>query len=700
MQPLRLRSIPGVGEKLAAQLQAALGGEEKAVQTLLAAELPQVERALGSRRRALRVIRAARAASHGYSPDEVPATSDAAQLLRESLEAVARHAGSEPGRVYIETLSPAPSRRAAAVAEALAPLRSAARRALRENWPLDRLREALSRLHWPRNCQPQRLRRLILLAEPPGSELRRLQSILPGLRVEKRNEPDPEAEPGDIVYYDPHGLAPPGAPRTETLAPWAVAPEAVMEQLACNQGIIEALLAAHQASPQAVAAAARIEGVDAAALLEAAEKAWRALEAYRHDSLGREYEEAKQRLGMLDRVATDLEVWLNEEAKRRLEERELRLTAAELLKLLDSIAAGEAPVPPQLAEIFEDLALEAENRLAQALGLTPEEAALIQGLVEPRPSLPLELNREALERLRAHLARRTEEARYQGLAALAREAEPMLKLLPAAYRVLRSLDVAQALAAFSRKAGHRDLALEPGTAGVGIERGLELRLLGQPGAQPVSYAVGCTSYRPEGTSCERIVILTGANSGGKTTLLRLVAETVLLGQAGLPVPAEKAWIGPYDKVYFISKPTGMLSAGALETLLKRLAEIVEEAENNRVLVLVDELEAVTEANAAARIVAAFAEELAARPGATAVIVTHMAEEIMGLVSPEARKTIRIDGIEAKGLDENYNLIVDRTPRYRYLARSTPELVVRKLSAKTRRRKEKQFYQHILEKMTA
>ncbi len=700
MQPLRLRSIPGVGEKLATQLEAALGGEDRALQALLDAELPPVEQALGSRRRALRVIRAARAASQGYSPNEVAATSDAAQLLRESLEAVARHAGSEPARVYIETLSPAPSGRASAVAEALAPLRSAARRDLEENWPLDRLRGALQRLHWPRSCPPARLRRLVLLAEPPREALRRLQGLLPGLRVEERSEPDPDAEPGDIVYYDPHGVAPPGAPRTEALEPWAVAPEAVLEQLACNQGIVEALIEAHRVSPQAVAEAARIEGVDAQLLLDAAEKAWRALEAYKTDSLGRDYAEAKQRLQMLDRVATDLEVWLNEEAKRRLEERELRLTAAELLKLLDSIAAGETPVPPQLAEIFEDLALEAENRLAQALGLTPEEAALIQGLVEPRPSLPLELNREALERLRAHLARRTEEARYQGLAALARAAEPMLRLLPVAYRVLRSLDVAQALAAFSRRAGHRSLVLEPGAAGVGIQRGLELRLLGQPGAQPVSYTVGCTSYRPEGTSCERIIILTGANSGGKTTLLRLVAETVLLGQAGLPVPAERAWIGPYDRLYFISKPTGMLSAGALETLLRRLAEIVGEAEHRRVLVLVDELEAVTEANAAARIVAAFAEELAARPGATAVIVTHMAEEIMRLVSPEARKTMRIDGIEAKGLDENYNLIVDRTPRYRYLARSTPELVVRKLSATTRRRREKQFYQHLLEKMTA
>ena len=40
--------------------------------------------------------------------------------------------------------------------------------------------------------------------------------------------------------------------------------------------------------------------------------------------------------------------------------------------------------------------------------------------------------------------------------------------------------------------------------------------------------------------------------------------------------------------------------------------------------------------------------------------------------------IRVDGIEAKGLDENYELIVDRTPKMNYLARSTPELILKRI----------------------
>ena len=40
---------------------------------------------------------------------------------------------------------------------------------------------------------------------------------------------------------------------------------------------------------------------------------------------------------------------------------------------------------------------------------------------------------------------------------------------------------------------------------------------------------------------------------------------------------------------------------------------------------------------------------------------------------------RIDGIEARGLDEDYNLIVDHSPVLGKLANSTPELIIEKLA---------------------
>jgi hypothetical protein len=58
-----------------------------------------------------------------------------------------------------------------------------------------------------------------------------------------------------------------------------------------------------------------------------------------------------------------------------------------------------------------------------------------------------------------------------------------------------------------------------------------------------------------------------------------------------------------------------------------------------------------------------------------VLVTHLAPAILEAYGGSG---LRVDGIEANGLDEHLELIVDRTPKRNCLARSTPELIVRRL----------------------
>ena len=58
--------------------------------------------------------------------------------------------------------------------------------------------------------------------------------------------------------------------------------------------------------------------------------------------------------------------------------------------------------------------------------------------------------------------------------------------------------------------------------------------------------------------------------------------------------------------------------------------------------------------------------------------------------------IRVDGIEARGLDEEYNLIVDRTPKINFLAKSTPELILKRIYEKSDDEL-KVVYSRILEK---
>ena len=185
---------------------------------------------------------------------------------------------------------------------------------------------------------------------------------------------------------------------------------------------------------------------------------------------------------------------------------------------------------------------------------------------------------------------------------------------------------------------------------------------------------------------ENVALLTGANSGGKTTLLETLAQISIMAQMGLPVCAEEATVKLIDEVYFFSKKRS-LDAGAFESFLNTFMPVV--ITDTRKLVLLDELEAITELEAAVKIIASFID-LIKDSNSYAVIVTHMAPEIMKYIQ------IRVDGIEAKGLDDNYNLIVDRTPKMNYLAKSTPELILRMIYQKSDG-KLKDIYGQILEK---
>ena len=167
---------------------------------------------------------------------------------------------------------------------------------------------------------------------------------------------------------------------------------------------------------------------------------------------------------------------------------------------------------------------------------------------------------------------------------------------------------------------------------------------------------------------ENIALLTGANSGGKTTLLETISQIAILAQMGLPVPAKSAKIKLLDEIYHFSKKRS-LDAGAFESFLNVFMPIV--TSDSEKLVLLDELEGITELEAAVKIISSFIEMIE-ESNSFAIIVTHMANELMKYTD------IRVDGIEATGLDENYNLIVDRTPKMNYLAKSTPELIIKRM----------------------
>lgn len=190
-------------------------------------------------------------------------------------------------------------------------------------------------------------------------------------------------------------------------------------------------------------------------------------------------------------------------------------------------------------------------------------------------------------------------------------------------------------------------------------------------------------------SDNNIILLTGANSGGKTTLLETLAQHTIMTHMGLGVCSKNAVIPQTNEVYYFTKKHS-LNAGAFETFLTSFIPVV--LGQKKKLILIDELESITELEAAIKIIIGFIEHIQ-QDESYAVIVTHMAPEILKHTD---NINLRTDGIEAKGLDKDYNLIVDRSPRINYLANSTPELILRRIYEKSEE-PIKSVYKDILDK---
>ncbi|MFW5990950.1 MAG: hypothetical protein ACOCQX_01845 [Candidatus Nanoarchaeia archaeon] len=183
----------------------------------------------------------------------------------------------------------------------------------------------------------------------------------------------------------------------------------------------------------------------------------------------------------------------------------------------------------------------------------------------------------------------------------------------------------------------------------------------------------------------RCSVLTGANSGGKTTLIEHIIQIIILGQLGLPVDGNVT-IPQVKEIFYFAKNKGSMNQGAFETLLNQMASI-KSAEN--AIVLADEMEAITEPGVAADIISASAEFFIDK-GFYLVFATHLGRELQNSL-PE--KT-RIDGIEATGLDEKFNLIINRSPVLGKLAHSTPELIIERLAQKTN----DEYFRHLEKKI--
>jgi len=208
--------------------------------------------------------------------------------------------------------------------------------------------------------------------------------------------------------------------------------------------------------------------------------------------------------------------------------------------------------------------------------------------------------------------------------------------------------------------------------------------------QPITYGVGNHELAdtPQALSPptgDRVTVLTGANSGGKTTLLETLSQVALLTAMGLPVPADQAAVGQFETIVFHRRHASF-NAGVLESTLKSIVPPL--TTEGKALMLVDEFEAITEPGRAADLLNGLVS-LTVDQSALGVYVTHLADDLSPL--PE---TARIDGIFAEGLTPDLELRVDYQPRFGTVGKSTPEFIVSRLVANANDRAERAGFESL------
>ncbi|MGQ9721157.1 MAG: MutS-related protein [Candidatus Jordarchaeum sp.] len=417
-----------------------------------------------------------------------------------------------------------------------------------------------------------------------------------------------------------------------------------------------------------------------------------------------ELDRFREALEVFDTAVLDTETWLNDEIRRRLSESEAKLGGEQIIKILeaartDSIEASNlrSYLPGDVSNIILDSVRKAEDRFCKILNLTAKEISWIDGVFPEEILLPLELNRSKINELENNLRKQFRVKEYTILREIADKLEKHMNVVRKAVQSVLEFDLFFAVGLFSKDYDLNAPEIKTESYGIGFENGLniflkEMEFKGEEKVVPINYIIGDPGFKMKDTNGEKIIILSGANSGGKTMAIQLIAQIAILAQMGFPVPAKKTSVSLFEELFYFGKSQGMVTAGALETTIKRFVSIVTDPASK--LALFDEVEAMTESGAAAKIIAGILDMMCENQKTCAVFVSHLSDEILNLT----KSPVRVDGISAKGLDENLNLIVDRTPKFNYLAKSTPELILQRLYSLSKG-EEKVVFGNILKKLS-
>lgn len=665
--------MPGVGARIKERLIDRFGSEEAAVEVILRGDAASLLDVV-SERHALSLVKWAMGRRYRAEPESFLATEESNRIYQDLISKMAAYSHTEYARFKIGTIFPSSSM------ELIMENRKLAEESM--NWARKLegkgIGDLLSKIK-PLKERPQaRVRDRAILATSPEVhtmlKIRGLDKLIDVHLAESYREMAEASrgyshvcivgEQSDSRSDDTMDIE-----HAESTEDWYLVPEAILGYYKDNAETIQSAL-------------------EAVKMLEE-------VGICRHNELGGldklihglEMDEDAEAL-RLARVLEDINgcikdaiAWANAELKRRIESSSVTLAGMDILQALGRGEGVRDLFQEQMSGIFRDLLKDAKARATSELNLSGTDAVRLDDIFCSEIQYPLVLDRQALQsfeqELRVRLEARAIRSRRELARGLAGKKETVKKIVAE----LKEFDYRYTIGTFALSHGLviPEVVDEPSLS---FNNGINLNL---EKAEPVSYSLGKTGSTE---FQERTVLLSGVNSGGKTTLLDLLAQIVILAHMGMPVPAKNCKLCLYEELYYFSKSRGTLSAGAFETAMRKFA-LVENSK--RKIVLADELESITEPGASARIIACMLDELN-RLGSVAVFVSHLAEEVKRF----AETPVRVDGIEASGLDKDNNLIVRRTPRFNYLAKSTPELILDRLVRITSG-SEREFYSRLLAK---
>jgi len=169
------------------------------------------------------------------------------------------------------------------------------------------------------------------------------------------------------------------------------------------------------------------------------------------------------------------------------------------------------------------------------------------------------------------------------------------------------------------------------------------------GRHPVVEQVTEDSFIPNNSKLndqQRMLIITGPNMGGKSTYMRQTALIVLMAHIGCYVPAEKAMIGPVDRIFTRIGASDDLASGR-STFMVEMTEAANILNNatDKSLVLMDEIGRGTSTFDGLSLAWACAENLAIESRPFTLFATHYFELTSMVDEVKSVKNIHLDAVE-------------------------------------------------------